>query len=458
MSALRILAPILVDFHVVPGSNLREPAQYARFWQSAQSLCQTLWMDVPLAERPELFFHHASRFDEANLYQDISRYSGGTTKEIFSGSIPAKALDLSRERTLDGLLPIESVRFDTFDHGLMLLDVVVPLELYRASLGFSPKALDDLESWAVEMGERISRAVERQVIAPVVGALRRAQPRFEVLEPAASNLSDPRELGRPLWVTRSLYLEPSGETIRPALRHWLSNTGPASESIADSLADGSAGSSVMWLNYAFISPSPTEASAGQEACWAGLRQAQYFYGALDRIDTLLARVLAESGAESAPAQLERLRRALMRLSRRAEQIVMDRQRVSRYLPRDVRKEMDRILDTWDHDRLLQEPVNFKVEVCHRQLAELERRRSARAGVVTDLILLCIGITSILATALAISDFGRETALDPRLTGMDGSGLVGWIAAQPADAILVASTVISLAAIGVYFYFRSHSES
>ena len=134
---------------------------------------------------------------------------------------------------------------------------------------------------------------------------------------------------------------------------------------------------------------------------------------------------------------------------------MERRDLAKYLKRAVRREMDAILAFWGYEKLLEEPVRFKIETCDRRLAELAARRTARSAMFTDLILLGIGVTSILGTALALTEFGRSIASDPASTVYDlgRSSIVEWVAAQPADAILLASGMTSVLMVVLYLFFR-----
>ena len=125
-------------------------------------------------------------------------------------------------------------------------------------------------------------------------------------------------------------------------------------------------------------------------------------------------------------------------SQRAELIIMERRDVSKYLKRSVRAEMDAILGFWDYESVLEQSVRFKIETCDRRLSRLAAERAARASLFTDLILLGIGVTSILATAVALTEFGRVMGNDPEMNVYDlgRSSLVQWVASQPADTILI----------------------
>jgi len=129
--------------------------------------------------------------------------------------------------------------------------------------------------------------------------------------------------------------------------------------------------------------------------------------------------------------------------------------VTKYLTRAVRVELASILAYWEFDEVVVAPVELKVAACERRLGELADQRNARASVFTDTILLGIGITSILGTTVALTEFGRTMAVDPGMAGYDTSqsSITSWIAAQPADLLLIASVGISVLLAVVYAYFR-----
>src|SRR5699024_443153 len=104
------------------------------------------------------------------------------------------------------------------------------------------------------------------------------------------------------------------------------------------------------------------------------------------------------------------------------------------------------------------PVRFKITICDRRLAELNTDSQARANTVTDVILLAIGVTSIHATALALSSFGRSMAADPSQGGYGSatSAITEWFAAQPADSIVIGSLLISALLVALFIAIRRSS--
>ena len=81
----------------------------------------------------------------------------------------------------------------------------------------------------------------------------------------------------------------------------------------------------------------------------------------------------------------------------------------KYLTRNVLSEMKEMLEAWDFDGVLVQPVQESIKSCQARLSDFAERRAARSRLLTDLLLLGIGLTSIVGTALALASFGRSTA-------------------------------------------------
>lgn len=463
MIALRVLAPVLVDFSCGAGASLREGTEYADFWQGCES--EVANGAVVLADQPAVTFEHARRVSQLNLYQTTDSDSSGRPLNVLtlSWQRPATAFrDVVGTATAHS---VESVEVLLYDHGIALVEVLVhfPDLLQEPDL---EAALADMQRYAIDLGESIASAAVTSYLDPIIELARACDPdKRHVLSRSAADSFGAADFGSPMWVARSIFVsaQTSAERDR-ALGIWLENVtahdgdNPAVEEI---LA-GRTSRSVKWLNYAFLDdrkPLGTVAAGAHEDDWQALRLAQYFYAALDRIDSLLMRVLADAEAAESSGRLESLRRQLVGLSQRAELLIMERHRISKYLSRSVRTKMDALLQYWDQDRLIEEPVRFKIELCNRRLAEIAARRSARSAVFTDVILLGIGVTSILATALAVSEFGRTSRSDPDQSAYDlgRSSLIEWFASQPADAVLVVSGVVSALLVALYLFFRRNDH-
>ncbi|WP_117212311.1 hypothetical protein [Allorhizocola rhizosphaerae] len=472
MTALRILAPVSVDYHAVPGATLRDPKSYAQFWTERQPAVEALLARLspdPGGPPPAVTLEHTRVTSSLNLYRTISDHASGRPLHVLTGSLRPQHLPDEFAGATDRLhLGVTEIGFSLYDHGLMLLELLVRVDPeVTASAEGVENRLDELQASALAMGEQVARETVRRYLDPLLELFRQADPDERILV-AATPAGDPMtaEFGETLWVTRSLVLDPADPGATAALRHWVKDTGSGDSAAdpAEPLLSGKADRLVRWLNYAFMDP----AGAGGQAfpgerfrdSWDALRFAQVFYGALDRIDSRLSKILADSAASRSRWELGRLKEQLTSLSQRAELIIMERRDLAKVLKRRVRHEMDEILDYWEFEKLIEEPVRFKIETCDRRLAELAGRRAARSALFTDLILLGIGVTSILGTALALTQFGRTVANDPAMTIYDlgRSSMVEWVAAQPADAVLIGSGVTSALMVVLYLFFRRDRHS
>lgn len=470
MTQLRILAPVVVDYYAVPGASLRDPLGYARFWAAQQPAVDELVRALSPASTdeagpppPAVVLEHTQATSSLNLYRTIDDHAVERTLHVLTGTLRPEHLPEEFTGAVDVLhRGVTEISFRLYDHGLMLLEMLANVGPLAAPAGELEAQLDTLQAQAVAMGEQVARLVVRRYVDPVLNLLRRAD-REERLIVTATPTGDPvtAEFGEPLWVTRSLVVDPSEPGAERAVRHWVKDVVTPGDDgdPTDRLLNGELNHLVRWLNYVFVDRTgaggrmlPGEPFRDQ---WDALRYAQVFYGVLDRIDSRLSKILADSAAAGSRWELEQLKGQLMSLSNRAELIIMERWDLSKYLKRAVRAEMDAILEFWDYENLLEQPVRFKIGICERRLAELAARRTNRSAMFTDLILLGIAVTSILGTALAVTEFGRSIANDPEMAVYDlgRSSIVEWIAAQPADAIVVSSGVVSVLLVILYLFFR-----
>jgi hypothetical protein len=476
MTQLRILAPVVVDYYAVPGASLRDPMAYAQFWAKQQpavdellaGLVPDLVTDEP-GPPPAVVLEHTRATSSLNLHHTIGDHSVERTLHILTGTLTPAHLPGEFVGATDALhVGVTEITFRLYDHGLMLLEMLADVgpSLAEPTAGIEAR-LDDLQGRAVAMGERVGRETVSRYLDPVLGLLRQADRNKQILV-AVTPGDDPvtAEFGEPLWVTRSLVVDPSEPGAEKVVRHWVKDVVTAGDdrTPADRLLDGDLDHLVRWLNHLFMD----RTSAGGRMMpgdpfrdqWDALRHAQVFYGVVDRIDTRLSKILADSAAAASRSELEQVKGQLMSLSQRAELIIMERRDLSKYLKRGVRLEMNAILEFWDYENRLERPVRFKIEICDRRLAELASRRAARSTMFTDLILLGIGVTSILSTALSVTEFGRSMASDPDMAIYDlgRSSIVEWVASQPADAILITSGLVSVLLVIGYLFFRRDNGS
>jgi hypothetical protein len=481
---LRVLAPVVVDYFAVPGAALRDPTGYAGFWAAQQPVVDRLLVrlaaEVPAAEvvtapvtapdggpsrpPPRIVLEHTEPTSSLNLYRTISDHAVNRPVHVLTGMLMPEHLpgnfDLGRG------VSVTEIAFRLYDHGLMLLEVLADIGPWLSKIDVDQvgEQLDALQARVVAMGERAARDTHRCYLVPVLAALRQADRDERVLLTATPDAGPATtELGEALWVTRSLVVNPVDQIRERAVRHWIKDVAIADDSIppAERLLDpvDPTNHLIRWLNYCFVDRGE---GSGRMAPgdpfhdpWDALRYAQVYYGTLDRIDARLSKILADSVASPSRWELDQLNDRLVDQSRRAELIIMAQRDLRKYLKRSVRNEMAAILAFWDTEEVLEGPVRFKIEVCGRRLGELAARRTARSALFTDLILLGIAVTSILGTAVAVTQFGREISSDPAMAVYDlgGSSIVEWVASQPADAILITSALASVVLVVLYLFFR-----
>ncbi len=448
MTYLRLLAPVTVDYRCVPGAVERDPAAYAAFWERVRRALPTLPEIAPGAMSVRL--EHDGVAGVSSRYAALDVDALDRPLHVLTVSLPPDALAADADAALLGT--VLDVTFRVYDHGIGVLEIGVdlpPLPVRGRS-----ERLDEVQSAGVRLAERVGAEVARKRLSGLLALIHRLDRRECIVRAARED--DAQAFGRTLWVSRALVVTPRE---RAALAHWTKDVvGGDDEAMRTELLEGTRDSLVRWLNYGFVDRRTTEAFGAGGAFadqWRALGYAQAVYASLDVVDSELSVVLAQAAAATSRWELEQLRGTLVELSNRAELVIMQRQHLVKYMNRHVRACFEDILEAWQFAALIEDPVRFKIEACARRLDDLAARRTARSGMVTDLILLGIGVTSIASTALAVLEFGRQSATEPGSAGYDlgASEFTRWFAAQPIDVVLMISAATSAVLVVLYLYFR-----
>lgn len=452
---LDLLAPVPVDVHLVPGAAVRDPERYESFWRRAAES----GLAPPVAP---VEFHHVESEPPFNRYRSIETDSLPRPLSLFDVGLQPE--DVDTDGLGDDLVALlgraVSIRWSVHDHGIALLDASFDLGdgIHDVDVDEIGPRLAGLQSTAVALGAALAERLHRSVLVPLVAHLRSVPGAEEVLQPPDTT---GRVTGQPMWVARSLTLDRWAARTDAIVRYWTKDVDTGSE-VTDpvrALLDGSIDHLTKWLNYVSLVRADPHGDIGPDTTrsdrWTALRHAQYFYAALDDVDTELTKILAAAFAAESIAELGSMEQTLRHRSRQAQLIVMELHDASKLLKRSVNTEMQAVLRHWSFDELAAVSVRTKTDACEQRIASLQAKRSARAALYTDLILLTIGVTSILGTSLLLADFGRKLFTDPALAGYDiGRGdLLSWIAAQPSDAIILVSGAISALLVLVYLFLR-----
>lgn len=449
MTHLRLIAPVPIGLAVVPGAADRAPDEYAAFWQDiAHQVASTARV---AGGALSVVVEHARQDQATTQYATLDADSLPRPFHLLTLEVAD-----AQWAQLDGPLKPQSVSLRVYQHGVAAVECVIDLGDVPGEQ--TEEWLDTVQQDAIAVATTLAQRLISDYLAPVRDLIEQTDRRQDYMVSSPAHL-DPEPV--PMWVSRALLVPPAH---RELLDHWTKDAASAAHSdTRDQMLRGDVDYLMQWLNYGFVDAAGEGASAFTTGSfaqhWAGLRYAQVVYGSLDHIDSRLASVLARASVPMSGRPLEQLRNQLLDLSRRAEVVILDKQVLIKYMTRAARGHFDALLATWDYDHVVEEPVRFKIDMCHRRLDEVMAGRTARSGMVTDVILLGIAVTSIAGVALAVTEFGRAVAGDPASTAYDlgASNITRWFATQPIDAVLVASGAVSAILVALYIYFRRNSE-
>ncbi|MDN5726063.1 MAG: hypothetical protein L0G99_09070 [Propionibacteriales bacterium] len=350
-------------------------------------------------------------------------------------------------RVLEGLVVTE-LSWRLHDHGVLLVEGRL-----RTAAGTEAAVLGDANHWegAVQRaGRELSRSCAERVNSLLAEEVSRTDD--------AGKLVDLEQLGvgEPLWVTRSLAFDPLDETGADFARAWVSGIDAHHTVVVEDLIVGDVPLVAQWMNHVHRpdQPEPVELS------WRALRKAQFFWSALHWVDDSLREILAWTMADRKDLSVRDLRLELRKAMIQAQELLMLRADVRQHVSRRTHEEMQRFLGIWEYTELLEDPVREKVEICKERLGSLAEDRAARSAMFTDIILMSIGVTSVLATAIALVQFGRDAGGDPSQSVFDlGNGTItSWLSSQSMDAILIISLLLSTVLVAVFIWKRRQSVS
>ncbi len=479
---LKLLAPLRTDFAIISERPLQAPRQYAAFWDEASNRVQELRSRLP---HPGGFSEamHEIRFAHRTLHHPMLG-NGSMYRTLASDSMarPLHLLEIHLSPDHLYLIPandtlqqvsmnLAGIVIRVYDHHITLIEADLELDkqLQQLPADDVETHLDNMQQTAILLGEAVSRHCHDTILEPLFAWLDSLPDADRYINRTAGSLSEEQVK----WVTRTLVFEPSDTaTNRDAIiHHWLINSGGTEEidgeTRIEQLQDDPAGHMNLWLNYLFREdaypahdPATTTNSPDVLArpfcdAWEGLLHAQYYYAALDVVDSHLTTILASAWMPGREVNVASLKQLLEYNIRNANLLLIQHHDNAKYYRRAVKEELDTILSYWEFDYVLVEPVQHKIGLCESRLQLLLQQEAARSAIFTDMILLGIGITGIFSTFLGLADFGRTMATDVELASYDvnSPNLIAWLAVQPTDVILVLSLVLSAVLAILYLFFR-----
>jgi hypothetical protein len=508
---LKLLAPFLSPaFSLRTALVAQEPRQYEAAWSAVANLYGTkpFRPAAPFDGAVQVRFEHTG-----NNHQNRSRYrtiaSHSLTRplsvielrvnlrgdavvrllhEAFAGHRcpPLQPLIDWIARTLEAGERTALVR--VYDHRVSTLQLDLDVGASPVDAGNLPHVLDGLQDGMILFAEKLVELLYGELLTPMFDWLRDDSDvgrRFLDVDASAQELTafletTAQQNCRTLWVTRSLILEskdglaPDSDAARTFRRtlvgHWLKDVRDGTgDPDTHELAENATMESTRWLNYLFAeeayrSDYPEQgflldddgSAAPFSATWNAMEIAQYYYAAFDVVQTSVSHILAVSLSRTGERKVNDIQRLLDLAIRDVQMLRVEFYESQKYLSRRVEKKLNEILDYWGFDELLSKRTDQRLEACVERLAELHARAAERSTMLTDLVLLSIGVTSLFGIGLALAEYGRAHTLDPALVPYEGVSfnVAQWIAAHSTDRILLASLVMSLALIVIYAFFRT----
>lgn len=476
---LRLLTPFQTSFEIVSEIPIRDPQGYEEFWQRVTEQKHTLRSILPKslslsAELNEIYFPHKRRLNPGNRYRSLDSDSLERTIHVLEVDLAAERVDLSLSHNNELVMKLaenlEHLLCRVYDHGVSLLELEIDLEDWISARTASEVTvfLDNLQEAGIILGEELAQWCNNELLQPLFDWIAAADQRSETFIETDSKNNKEGELvnGTVLWVTRTLIFEEEGDEANrdTTINHWLKDSG-ANEKQLDKIRNNGDAHFTRWLNYLFREYSYKTLARERDAksdClkpftdeWEAMLYAQYFYAALDLVDLHLTNILAYTLSDEPDVKIEQQKKLLAQNIRKTNLLLIQLHDSSKYYKRTVKAKLDEILEYWDFDEVLVDPVQRKINLCQERLTELHQRDAAQSAFYTDMILLGIGVTSVFATFLALAEYGRTMANDVDLASYDVNSfnLVDWFATQPTDVILVVSGFISLLLVILYFYYR-----
>lgn len=457
MIKLCALVPSSIDFQETLGASERDPGAYEDFWREVEL---RLLADH-VFDADTMTVARASRDNKG--WGSVADDDLDRAVEVLSLRFPADLIPMDPPAPLRRREGEDALTCRLYNHGVFSVELECMVQ-QDTEAPLAPQ-LDEIdEAFTAWIPEFIAFLHDRFLV-PIITSIRTLDTRGDFVEPPARILPGREgEPGRPLWITRSLCIAEDDPALADLVGEWLRNVEAVEPGIVERLItpDNGLRHFARWFHHVFLMTESDLQKALPRVfpdMIFALRYAQYFYAATEQQEIRLKGILALSLAKSPPWPMATLRRELEHGSRRVAFIGMERSEIRKFLRRARLREFEGLLESWKFEDVVVRPAREKVEAADQRLSELAESRASRASLFTDVILLAIGITSVLSTTLALTEFGRTMNSDPGMASYDGGGsrLVAWFAAQSADGLLLASMAACVILTVLYLYFRRLSS-
>lgn len=260
----------------------------------------------------------------------------------------------------------------------------------------------------------------------------------QINEKVQLNMADTR----PLWAASWLVLRDSERsTCADLVRFWLKET--MCPEHAEEIIAGSRQSSMTWLRYISIDDDELSQRLSE------MRVAQLYYAEFDQINADLLAAISEL-VTSRHVDVK----SSSNISSAYEFKKIRLEEDLRVAPRRLKTSVENILKLWDFERL-DTSVQKIQDLYSRLISEKKEQKMRVSQLVTEGILLLIGLFALFELVIAWSSFGREIMSNPILLAeeLDVPLFVNLASAVPLDVMMVTVTSLVLITFVIYIVFR-----
>lgn len=445
----RWLCPVPTSLYAVAGASHRRPRRELQVWSALQAKAASRpWVrdwEFPRAGTPDSLEPGVGWSSAAG--ENLTR----ALEVVRADETPERLAALADGVIPEGCRPLR-LHWSLYDTGVAVLEgeFVAEYQPQESEDSHTPEGRRfPWEGLVQSCAESLARRLMPELLGELE-ALLKAVPEcqeFVTLQHTDS--------GVPIWVSRVFVVDRADPRHLAFAEDWVHGIDEYHDAEFTRFLAGECTYVAQWINHLHASDGGPEIPE----MMATLRRGHYFWASMQRVDENLRRILAWSMSPSRTVSVRALRRELERCVNASDELLMTRDEVRSLASRASLRELDRLLTAWEFDDLLVGPALRKVEMCQRQLSTISGAQATRSAFVSELLLLCIGLTSIVATAIGVVQFGRGALADPGQTLLDFSaGDLTWrLASQPVDVVLLTSLFVSGLVVVVYLINRSRNR-
>jgi hypothetical protein len=487
------MAPFRTQLNLRSEEKNTFPTQYEGFWKKAKKNIKAA--DCELAK---ITFLHAaqarsgakSRFRNVNL-NSLER-SINLINLLIHPNDPMlhrifeeiKQEKLSKNPQYDKIKLIEeSVIIQIFDNSIAILELDLDLSDIFSSLKSDeiPGCLDELQEFGVTLGEQLCQKLYNARFKPFIQKLSRLPHASQFLN--LNLMNDKLALKNEIltragetkqlivkvnWVTRSLLFEPTDrKNDEEVIDHWLKDSGDSD--LVKTVKKDKKACAIKWLNYLFREESFRREKTTQDTIdyevpfcdrWEAMLFSQYYYAAFEAINDSLHTTLSESYINK---NIGKGKKSLMKeLNRRLENdliatnlTILEYHNNFGYYKRDVSNYMKEIMKNWEFEEAILDLVKEKTELCEQRMDKLHQKASAKSALYSDLLLLGIAVTSVVAFMFQVIEYGRTISHNADLAVYESNSfnVVKLVSERPTDFVVSLSLIIIILLFIGYYFFR-----